>query len=240
MKIFLDVGAHFGECALRALNPRFRFDLVVAYEPSSVSQKRLRRIKDSRLLIRPFGLGGKSEQKTLFGAGHLGASLYSDKKGLVRPDLMEKIEIRTAHKELADYLRDENEVWLKINCEGGEIAIIQDLYDHSILNKFDHIWIDWDARKIPSLKDSIEKSSSLLIDASARFVNAHDFESTGWIGVEKWIASSIDNEHKRSSAEQDDFRIHSLLKFPFSLMEFLKLRFPTLWRYLAHLYHQNR
>jgi FkbM family methyltransferase len=136
VKIFVDVGAHFGQSSLKALNYKFGFDLVIAYEPSKRAQKRLARIKDSRLRIKPFALGGESGQALLYGTGFLGASLFPDKVGIVEPTQTESIDVKTAHQELGEFLIEGNSVWLKMNCEGSELAILRDLYAFNLLNKF--------------------------------------------------------------------------------------------------------
>lgn len=80
MRVFVDVGAHFGECIFKALNPSLGFDLILAFEPSSQAVKKIEEIKDSRIKVRNCALGASTERRTLYGAGLLGASVYAEKK----------------------------------------------------------------------------------------------------------------------------------------------------------------
>lgn len=240
MKVFVDIGAHFGQSILKALNPKFGFDLVRAFEPSMYAQKRLSRIKDPRLHVKPYALGGTRERRLLFGAGFLGASIFPDKANLVEPTQRETIEVRVAHEELEDLLIEENQVWLKINCEGSELAILRDLHKFDLLDKFEQIYIDWDARKVPSLRIDLADTISLVTESGCRYVSAHDFEETGWIGVEKWLVAGSDDRLSSDEISRQDFREYQLLKFPYSTLGFFKYHFPDLWSFLARWYHRKR
>ena len=226
MKIFIDVGAHFGECVLKALQPKYDFDLVLAYEPSLVAVKRLSRISDKRLEVKQFGLGEREETLELYGAGYLGASLYSDKEKLIKPNLVERVQIKDASEELKPLLIRENKVWLKINCEGGEIAIINQLDHKGLLPHFAGIYVDWDARKVPSLRHLVETSKKKLELSRAKFVNASDFDVTGWLGVERWLLASVKQHENPKIVEYQDIAEYRFFRFPWSILVWLKVTHP--------------
>lgn len=196
-RVFLDVGAHFGESIFKALNPRLHFDLIVAFEPSNVGCERLKRIKPKNVQIEQYGLGASDIELTLFGAGYLGGSIFSEKINLYKAEITEKIQIYDAATVLRPYLEKFDECFLKLNCEGSEIAIIKSLANNGLLSKFKSIYIDWDARKIPSLKKEITLSKKLLNQASSRYVNADSFHVTGWKGVQIWLSRYENVQSKR-------------------------------------------
>ncbi|TFV32571.1 hypothetical protein E4K10_22285 [Streptomyces sp. T1317-0309] len=82
MRVFLDVGGHYGETLDVALDPRWGFEKIYSFEPAKPCRRILRGFHDSRVSIVPAGLSSRTGQATLFGAGLLGASVYADKSEL--------------------------------------------------------------------------------------------------------------------------------------------------------------
>jgi len=234
-KVFIDIGAHFGESILKALQPCYGFDVVVAYEPSSLGARRVRRISEPRLEVRQMALGNKESIVTLFGAGHLGGSLYGDKQGLLRRDDTEIVTLRRASTELGPFLDEGNEVFLKINCEGGEIEILQDLAFKNQLTKFSSVYVDWDSRKVPSLQIAMLETQELLVNYNNVF-HAHDFEETGWLGVEHWLDKTI----LKSSTPTYRLPEHNFLRQPWRSIAFLKKRAPRVFRLLVRVRNRIR
>jgi FkbM family methyltransferase len=76
-RIFLDVGAHFGETATAVLESKYQFDRVCCFEPSKEcipTLTQLRRLNE-RLELYFFGLSGTTRNATLYGSGSLSASI---------------------------------------------------------------------------------------------------------------------------------------------------------------------
>ena len=80
MKIFLDVGAHIGETLEIALDPKYGFDKIYAFEPSKDCCDVIRAsYDDKRLVICEYGLWDKDSNLPLYNSGGLGASVFKDK-----------------------------------------------------------------------------------------------------------------------------------------------------------------
>ena len=225
-RVFLDVGAHFGESIFKALDPRLDFNLIVGFEPSSKALERLSKIRSQNLLIEKFGLGESNSKLDLFGAGYLGGSIYKTKIGISRPEVTETIEIKDAATILKPYLDRFDECFLKLNCEGSEIAVLKSLGSANLLGSFKSIYIDWDARKVPHLKDEIPKIILILDKSNARYVNAHDFEKTGWHGVETWLSGF--KVKRRSALTQLNYQAFSFLPIQVRYREILKKKLPRI------------
>lgn len=56
---------------------------------------------------------------------------------------------------------------VKLNCEGGEVEIIDDLIDRDMLDAIGHMLIDFDIRKVPGFE--LEAMRALDRLAQARF-----------------------------------------------------------------------
>ena len=124
MRVFLDVGAHVGESLLPAMDPRYRFDRIVCFEPVQACCAVLVRLADGRVEICHFGLGMKSGQQVIHDPGSLGASFHHEGSSQGRS---ETVEIRRASDWFRDKLAEDDDVFLKLNCEGSECDIIEDL-----------------------------------------------------------------------------------------------------------------
>lgn len=148
MKVFLDVGAHVGETLKPALDPRYRFDTIVCFEPVESCCAILEKLADGRVEICKFGLWNDTSHLPIYGAGAIGATLFrnGDRHGQA-----EIVELRRASDWFKEHISDDDEVYLKLNCEGSECDILDDLLDSEEIRKVKSILVDFDVRKIPSL-----------------------------------------------------------------------------------------
>ena len=227
MRVFIDIGSHFGECIFKALNPALSFDLILAYEPSSFAASRINLIKDKRVEVNNFALGSSNEQKILYGSGLIGASIYSEKKGnsLVSS---ETIMVKNASQELGKYITPSNVVFLKLNCEGSEIEILQNLNDSGLLNNIDYIYVDWDARKILSLQEWYLEFRKELLEENYNIVSADKFPVTGWLGVEMWLEEFKNS--KINLIQKIKYKTFSFLPFKYRFKELFKFYSPNLFK----------
>lgn len=186
MRIFIDIGAHFGESTFKALNPKLKFDKIYTYEPSSTAIQRLNLIKDKRVINRRLALGKHNSTVDLFGTGGLGATIFIDKIGL-NARARETITVKSASEELRTILESDSEIFLKINCEGAELDILEDLMESGLISNCTHLYIDWDARKIPSLEADYIRIRSKVENLNLDLVSSDTQEVSGWKGVEYWL-----------------------------------------------------
>jgi FkbM family methyltransferase len=233
--MFVDVGAHFGESVLKALQPCYGFDSLIAFEPSSLGARRIKRIWDRRVQVRRIALADSEKTEVLYGAGHLGASLFSDKETLLMRDDKELVRVQKASTELAPFLQDGYEVFLKINCEGGEIAILDDLNTSGLLTRFRSVYVDWDAKKVPSLRLAMLDIQS-RIESYDNIFHAHDFADTGWLGVERWLDKVI----LGSATPSNRLPEHNFLRQPWRFIALMKKRAPRVFRLLVRVRNRIR
>lgn len=148
MRIFVDVGAHYGETLAVALDPKWGFDRVYSLEPSSACFRVLARHRDPRLVCERIALSSRNGTATLHGSGLLGASVYAGKT---------QLEGAAAASETIDLVRASEwletlpagEIFLKMNCEGSEADILEDLLDSGAIRRVASIYVDFDIRKVP-------------------------------------------------------------------------------------------
>lgn len=146
MKIFLDVGAYQGQ-TLTAVLP-WDFDKIFCFEPNPAHFKGLHTLADARTSIEPFGLWNWSGRKPLYNPIAKGASLWN-RPG--RPEDYTVCGFMRATDWMRSNLYGDNEVWMKLNVEGAELDILEDLLASGELRRIKHLLVMWDARKIPEL-----------------------------------------------------------------------------------------
>jgi FkbM family methyltransferase len=148
MKVFLDVGAHAGWTLMAVRDPKYAFDRIYCFEPSAQCWPALERLADARVTICRFGLWNLTTTHALYDSGSRGASLYADKFGDARA--VEEVQLVRATEWFREHLRDDDEVYVKLNCEGAEADIVEDLLESGEFSRLRAVMIDPDVRKIPS------------------------------------------------------------------------------------------
>ncbi|WP_327371950.1 FkbM family methyltransferase [Streptomyces sp. NBC_01217] len=189
MRVFLDVGGHYGETLDVALDPRWGFEKIYSFEPAQSCRRILRGFRDSRAHIVSAGLSNSTGQATLFGTGLLGASVYADKRelgdGHVRA---ETIALVRATDWLLTNTSADDEIYLKLNCEGSECDVLEDLLDSGVINRLQSIYVDFDVRKIPSQAHRHAIVEDRLRHHRQSFVTPDSLTSHGGHGaVREWL-----------------------------------------------------
>lgn len=166
-RILLDIGAHHGESLTYALDPLCSFDLVFSFEPSPACWGALSRFRDPRLRIQRFGLARDTKTVPLYGSGNVGASLFSEKEGQGRT--YDLVQVHSVEGWFKNNTVASDDVWVKINCEGSELEIVEQLVQPSIAPRISHVILTPDLLKVPSLAHEHERLLELLQGAPFRF-----------------------------------------------------------------------
>ncbi|MEO1778132.1 MAG: FkbM family methyltransferase, partial [Pseudomonadota bacterium] len=150
-KIFLDVGGHFGQTLEEVLKPLYQFDVIYCFEPFPPCFEILQdTFDDPRLTLLPYGLSNVTGSLTFHsnGAGDMGSSVKAhdgDQKSIVT-----ECPFVEASAFFRDHIRDDDLVVMKLNCEGSECDIMNDLIDSGEASKIGNVMIDFDVRKYPN------------------------------------------------------------------------------------------
>lgn len=162
MKIFLDVGAHIGETLEIALESKYGFDKLYCFEPVRECLDVIRtRYNDKRLVLCEYGLWNKDCIMSLYNPGDLGASVFKDKprrhdKGFLN------VKFVSASNWFNENLNFDNQIYLKLNCEGAECVILDDLIDSGQYKKIAVLMVDFDVVKIPSQRHLMKEMKMKL------------------------------------------------------------------------------
>ena len=188
--IFIDIGGHRGQALEVALNPKYGFSQYLILEPSSTAFNFLKKFKDVNIKLCNFGLGGKQSQTYLYNSGTPGASIFINKfKNVISKEL---VDIRKASDFLRPYLQN-SRVFIRINCEGSEIEIIEDLLSAQLLKSSHSFLVDFDILKITptyELDNFLDKLAKLDLKISRHPFGVGSTREQ----VIKWLDSELQND----------------------------------------------
>ena len=150
-KIFLDVGGHFGQTLEEVLKPLYHFDQVYCFEPFPPCFEVLTdTFDDPRLTLVPYGLSNVTGTLAFHsnGAGDMGSSVKANDED--QKTIVPECAFVRASEFFAEHIAADDLVVMKLNCEGSECDIMNDLIDTGEVSKIDDVMIDFDVRKYPN------------------------------------------------------------------------------------------
>lgn len=160
MKIFLDVGAHIGETLKIVLEGKYGFDKIYCFEPVPECCDRLRKFRNKRITVYEYGFWDKNKKGEIYAPQTKGASLYKEKFHYkVKSQI---IKLVRASEWFDKNLKKSDRVYLKLNCEGAECIILNDLINSGEYKKIGVLMVDFDVRKIPSQKHLMNNMKAKL------------------------------------------------------------------------------
>jgi hypothetical protein len=231
--VFIDIGAHIGESIEIATSKKYSFDVIYAVEPSPFCQKYLKKYTDQRIRIIPFGFGSDNKSTTLFGSGSVGASIFLEKTPYW--SVNEKINILKFSEWYLDKITKNDLVWIKLNAEGAELEIIQELrYIHT--RKIVSILISFDVEKIPSLQKEKKELIKILENWQIPFNERRQgFEVNEW----------LDNFHQIKAEINLSNFLHIMMRLDIpwfrNIRRIIKPLVPnSIWLFLAIKYGAKR
>ena len=148
MKIFIDVGSHYGETLNEIKKLEYGFDRIFCIEPSKKCIQILKKYNDKRIKIINAAFGNCNKVGKLYSSGDLGASIFTNNPNLS----FEKINIISASQWFNENVKEGDVVFVKLNCEGAECDIIDDLINSDEIKKIYSLLVTFDVRDFMDLK----------------------------------------------------------------------------------------
>ncbi len=144
-KIFLDIGAYIGDTASVVI--KYAFDEIHCFEPVKVNNNKIKKkFNDKKIILHEYGLWNETCEQLIYGAGNIGSSIFKEKK--TTSDVTESCKFVKASSWFKENITNEDYVIAKINIEGAEIAVLNDLIDSGEYQKINHILISFDIDKV--------------------------------------------------------------------------------------------
>lgn len=189
-KVFLDVGGYEGFSVLAALDPIFAFERVFCFEPASSCIAKIARIRDPRLVIVKAGLSNRGGAATLYHPGTPAGSVFGDAPTWGGDAAPEEIDLVSAADFFRIFLRPSDSVFMKLNCEGSELDVLESLLDSQGTSQLANVLIDLDAMKIPSQRDRVDTVMQRVTDAKIAYFTPKQVQYgmvTNYGGVRNWL-----------------------------------------------------
>ena len=233
--VLLDIGAHFGEALEETLRPIYKIDRVYAIEPSSVGIKKLSRFKDKRLKIYPIAVSNYNGQANLFSAGSVGGGLFSDKRRHWKNT--EVVNVLKFSEWAFNNLNGNENIFIKINVEGSEMFILQEIV--KIYKEFNikSILLSIDIEKVPSLLRYKDELYKLIVDFPVPITIREDKEVK--LALNKWLVNSGLRSNTSRYLLSDLFRCY--MPYYRNILRIIKPLFPKkVWLFIALKIGPNR
>lgn len=208
-KIFLDVGGHRGQTIEEISKPVYLFDTIHCFEPlptnSGAISARFGQIKG--LQIHTSGLSNKDALLTIFEgkAGDLGAS--TKRSGQPGEWIETECNFVEASRFFKENIEDDDFVLMKLNCEGAECDILNNLIDSGEISKIHNVMIDFDVRKFRGLESEEHK---LLARFQSIGFSRYSLASKVMVGkthqarIANWIRSVSGHENVRGAMSSSE------------------------------------
>ncbi|CAN5904436.1 hypothetical protein BH23PLA1_BH23PLA1_00100 [soil metagenome] len=144
----------------------------MCFEPASVNWPTIEGLGLPRVELCRFGLWKETCTRELFDPGSPGATIFEDGEAIRRasgdPIPSTTIELVRASDWVAENIRDGDVVFMKLNCEGSECDIVEDLLDSGMISRIYNLMIDFDVRKFSSLRSREVRVMQKLLESNQK------------------------------------------------------------------------
>ena len=235
--LFLDIGAHTGEALEEALRPVYKISKAYAIEPSRFGNNKLAKFKDNRVEIFSLAVSNYNGTAKLFAAGSVGGGLFLDKQR--HWNNVEMVRVVKFSEWATENLNSYYDIYIKINVEGSEFFILQEILKIHEKFKIKSILLSIDIYKVPSLQDHIDDLKKLILDFPIEITIREDKSVS--FSIRKWFIS-LGLEHNDTNPRRviiDSLR--PFLPFDRNILRLLKPLFPKkFWVFVALRIGPNR
>lgn len=170
-RIFLDIGAHEGQTLEIVTQERYGFDEIHSFEPMPGQFATLDRFDVN---LHNFGLSDRTCSRPVYGANEqYEASVYRA-PGRIDDSVETECDFVRATDWFKRNVPSDAQVIAKMNCEGSEADILNDLIKSKEIWKIDHVAIAFDIRRFP--------------DGELRYLDLRGLmEDIGFNVYERWV-----------------------------------------------------
>ena len=152
--IFLDVGAHNGQTLHEITRPKYEFRTIFSFEPMVREFQHILRAYRSfdNVQVFDYGLGDHTGITNLYGPNeHCESSIYPQKSDVAEYHVY-PCTIVEASNWFERNTTEDDTIIMKINAEGSEIPIMNNLIDSGFVHRIDNVMLDFDIRKVPGME----------------------------------------------------------------------------------------
>lgn len=188
MRGFIDIGSHEGQTLQEVTKPRWTFDEIHAIEPMPREFALLidRYGYHPSLSIHPFALSNHTGTLMMYGTNDiLEASVFAEKA-----DADPTVVTEVACVEAAAFFRSlpEMDLFVNMNCEGGEIPILDNLIDTGQIERITHMLVSFDISKVTGMESEEARLRDRMAEVGFdRFTSTYAEEDTHQKQIAAWL-----------------------------------------------------
>lgn len=189
-RIFLDVGGYKGDSVYASLDPIFSFDKVYCFEPVAQLGVKLKSINNDRLTVVQAGLFDCSCERPIYHAGTLAGSVYADSPRYLEDGYEEVCKFIEASEFFREKINQGDVVFMKLNCEGAECSILENLLSSGEAGKLTEALVDFDALKIPSQAARVKQLIQTMHDQNLPYHTPEEVQYgmiNNYGGIRNWL-----------------------------------------------------
>ena len=149
--IFLDIGSHNGQTLEEVTDPKYGFADIIAFEPMPVQFAQLEeRFGGNRTVtLCNYGLSDQTAMLSVYGSNAIcEASVYPTKADVDQSQVTECRFVEASTFFRAELPVEGETVIVKMNCEGSEVPILNNLIDSGEIWKITAMTFDLDIRRV--------------------------------------------------------------------------------------------
>ena len=193
-KIFIDVGTHDGQTLEEVTKEKYGFDFILGFEPMIEQYKNVSEkfSENKKVKIFNIALSNKTAESFIYGDNkNMGSSLLPNKKDIDNSVKQICKTFRVSHF-FNTCILESDTVFMKLNCEGSEIDILNDLIDTKEIFKIHNVMIDFDIRKCEGMEGMegmvIEKKKKIQFKGyslcdDVMIGNTHQERIANWLNI---------------------------------------------------------
>ncbi len=181
--VFLDIGGHKGQTTQQVIKSNL-FDQIYTFEPVPQLASRIESLakkinkRGTKVEVIQAAIGQDDGEATLYMPGTHSGTIYKNRwenepESICVPKL-------DAGKWFRETLNAEDIVFVKINCEGGEVGIIDSLVASQQLNKISNVMIDFDIKRLFGRDDERLRLIDILEANEIPFIDPRYIEKWGF------------------------------------------------------------
>ena len=192
--IFLDVGCHTGQTLDAVTKYKYDFRTIYGFEPMPRQCAHLLRAYRTfpNVQVFDYGLGDHTGITTLYGSNErFESSIYAEKSDVATID-QTACTIVEASNWFQRNLTEDDVVIMKINAEGSEIPIMNNLIDSGQVWKIYNVMLDFDIRRVVGMEHTEQELLQRLSDIGFTRFSLCDHVMKGFTHqdrIENWLST---------------------------------------------------
>ena len=173
MKVFIDLGSYTGDTILKAMRVYPDFDRYIGFEPVPELYQKSKDMfeKDSRVVLHQLAISPNPKKSIKFFTSYRKEGVITSGSTMIKSKTTGQINAdRFFYAEsidIAEYIKDnlskEDHIVLKVDVEGMEYEVFDNLIETGIISYVNKIYCDWHYKKMGSNREKYKRRHKKIV-----------------------------------------------------------------------------